>query len=77
MPEDVIDEAKRLVSAENIAISDDFFEDSSYMLYDEKSSDNTYFLQMIGKLSTNRIPFVSGPLAYDFAVVESLLGKRG
>ncbi|MBP1564513.1 MAG: flagellar hook-associated protein FlgK [Oscillospiraceae bacterium] len=51
----------RLVSAENIAISDDFFEDSSYMLYDEKSSDNTYFLQMIGKLSTNRIPFVSGP----------------
>ncbi|MBP3323661.1 MAG: diacylglycerol kinase family lipid kinase [Clostridia bacterium] len=24
-----------------------------------------------------KIPFVSGPLAYDFAVVKSLLGKRG
>ncbi len=50
----------RKVSAANISLSDEFFEDSSYALYDEKSSDNTYFLQLIGKLSTNPQEFECG-----------------
>lgn len=55
---------ERKVSASNITLSDDFNADPSYIYYDRNSCDSTYFLELIGKLSTNKQTFINGVETY-------------
>ncbi len=50
----------RKVNAANITISNEFFSDPSYILPDKDSSDNAYFLDMIGKLMDEKHTFTNG-----------------
>jgi flagellar hook-associated protein 1 FlgK len=46
------------ITAENIAISNDLNEDSSYLLFDGGgNTDNTYILNLVAKLSSSQIDF--------------------
>ena len=50
----------RKVTAANIAVSDDLARDATYILTDKKSSDNQYFLNLIGKLTDEELDFTNG-----------------
>lgn len=50
----------RKVTAANIAISADLEKNATYILTDVKSSDNQYFLNLIGKLTDEEIDFTKG-----------------
>lgn len=45
------------ITAGNITISEDLAKDSSYIIYDKKSKDNTYILSMIQQLATDKHDF--------------------
>jgi len=55
----------RKVTAANITISDELFRNPSYILPDSNSSDNSYFLDMLGKLTDDTHTFTNGVEKYE------------
>lgn len=49
-----------LVTADKVSISDALLQDSSYVIYDKQSTDNSYILQLIDKLSIQDRTFSTG-----------------
>lgn len=52
-------------TAANITISDELFQDPTYVLTDKNSSDNKYYLDLIDKLSNEKQTFENGSESYE------------
>lgn len=46
-----------MITAENIAISDTFKDNPNFLIYEEGNSDNRYALQLVAKLSSEKLDF--------------------
>ncbi len=49
-----------LVTADHISVTDAVLENPGYVIYDKESTDNTYILEMIDKLTNQKIAFSTG-----------------
>jgi flagellar hook-associated protein 1 FlgK len=70
----------RKVTAANITISDELLSDPSYVLPDKNSSDNSYFLDMISKLTDEKHVMYNGVERYEGTLqdfISDYAGKIG
>ena len=70
----------RMVSAANITISNELYEDPTYILPDKGSSDNSYFLSMLGKLMNDKHTITNGVEKYEGTLqsfISNYSGKIG
>ena len=70
----------RKVTAANITISDELLSDPSYILPDKNSSDNSYFLDMISKLTDDKHVMYNGVERYEGTLqdfISDYAGKIG
>ena len=68
------------ISASNITISNELLNDPTYPIYDKKSSNNSYMLELIGKLSANQQTFYNGTETFKGTFQEFIseyVGKLG
>jgi flagellar hook-associated protein 1 FlgK len=64
------------VTAMNITVSDDLLNDSTYLIYDMNSDDNTYILSMIQKLEYDRHPFGPGGGNFSGTFMDFITGYQ-
>ncbi|MBE6852067.1 MAG: flagellar hook-associated protein FlgK [Ruminococcus sp.] len=67
----------RKVTAANITISDELYSDPTYVLTDKNSSDNTYLLNLIGKLSKDEHDINNGAESFRGTFQEFISNYAG
>ncbi len=70
----------RRVNASNIAVTDDLINDPTYFIYDKSSSNSSYMVELIGKLSSNQQTFSNGTETFKGTFQEFIsdyVGKLG
>lgn len=65
------------VTAGGIAASDDLMKNSDYVLFDKKSTDNSYVLELISKLSSQKHSFSTGTESFTGTFAEYVTDYTG